>query len=124
MVHVYQQGLSGFGSYTYYQTGANVRVYVIDTGTCVDLFAPGHALTAASPTNATQSTTYGGTSGAAPHVAGVAALRMELEPGLTPATVEARIKGYATRDRLTNIGAGSPSLLLYSFVRKTRACCS
>jgi hypothetical protein len=55
--------------------------------------------------------------------AGVAALHLEREPGLTPAQVESRIKGYATRDRISDT-KGAPNLLLYSFYRKTRTCCT
>jgi hypothetical protein len=53
----------------------------------------------------------------------VAALHLEREPSMTPAQVEARIKGYATRDKITDL-KGSPNLLLHSFYRKTRVCCS
>jgi subtilisin family serine protease len=93
-------------------------------GSCVDIFAPGTDYNAASATSPSAAVAYGGTSGAAPHVAGVAAMRLEHEPGLTASDVELRIKGYATQNRLTNIGSGSPNLLLYSGWRRRRACCS
>ena len=96
-------------------------------GTCVDIFAPGDlGMLAAENEGYTSFSTdvFYNTSAAAPHVAGVAALHLEREPGMAPSLVESRIRGYASRDKLTNIGTGSPNLLLYTFYRKTRACCS
>ena len=89
-----------------------------NVGSCVDLFAPGMNMTTLNgqPTE--------GTSLATPLVAGVAALRLEMTPSLTATEVENAIKGYASSNRLTDIGAGSPNLLLYSHTRKRRACCS
>ena len=55
-----------------------------------------------------------GTSVAAPHVAGTAALVLAAHPEATPAEVQAMIVAGATAGTLTDIGAGSPDLLLYS----------
>jgi subtilisin family serine protease len=87
-------------------------------GPCLDLFAPGMNMTTLND-EATE-----GTSVATPLVAGVAALRLEMEPALTATQVENAIKGYASTGRLTAIGMGSPNLLLYSHTRRRRACCS
>ncbi len=93
-------------------------------GTCVDIFAPGMDGLAASPHDGydAEGSTFG-TSFAAPLVAGVAALHLEKDPG-SPATIESRIKGFASQNRIIGPGSGSPNLLLYTFYRKVRACCS
>lgn len=85
-------------------------------GSCVDLFAPGVDITAAWHTSNTATNTIGGTSMAAPHVAGVAALYLEGNPSASPATVRSAILGDATQGVLSSIGSGSPNLLLYSLL--------
>ena len=50
---------------------------------------------------------------AAPHVAGVAALFLQGNPGATPATVQAAISSNATVGKVID-PAGSPNLLLFS----------
>jgi subtilisin family serine protease len=91
-------------------------------GTCVDVFAPGSYITSAGKASDTATSIYSGTSQAAPHVAGVAALFLETNPNASPATVAAAILGSATSGKVTNPGTGSPNLLLYSFVQS--AACS
>jgi hypothetical protein len=51
---------------------------------------------------------------AAPHVAGVAALFLDLNPAATPSQVANAIISGATTNRLSGIGSGSPNRLLYS----------
>jgi hypothetical protein len=51
---------------------------------------------------------------ATPHVAGVAALYLDANPGASPSTVASAIVNSATTGRLSNIGSGSPNRLLYS----------
>jgi hypothetical protein len=50
---------------------------------------------------------------ASPHVAGLAALLAEQQPGLCPQSVERAILARATPDVLVGLGAGSPNRLLY-----------
>ncbi|MFM8714237.1 MAG: S8 family serine peptidase, partial [Actinomycetota bacterium] len=50
---------------------------------------------------------------ASPHVAGAAALLLELAPSLAPADVARLLTTAASRNVITDIGTGSPSLLLY-----------
>jgi subtilisin family serine protease len=90
------------------------RDSVSDYGACVDVFAPGVLIT--STWNQADSPTFqmSGTSTAAPHVAGVAALYLENHPSASPAVVENAIKSGATIGVVTDTGVGSPNLFLYS----------
>ena len=80
-------------------------------GTCFDLFAPGSGITAAWANSNTSINTISGTSMAAPHVAGVAGLILDIDPTATPAAVAATITSNATVGVVGNPGPGSPNLL-------------
>lgn len=79
-------------------------------GGCVDVFAPGTAITSAWHTGDAAIQVLDGTSMAGPHVAGAAALL--LGDGLAPEDVFAAIVDDATADELTGIGVQSPNRLL------------
>jgi subtilisin family serine protease len=81
-------------------------------GTCVDIFAPGTSITSAWFTSPTATNTISGTSMASPHIAGGAALILGANPTFTPAQVRAAMVGNATSGVISNVGAGSPNLLL------------
>lgn len=83
-------------------------------GTCVDLFAPGVSVLSAFNTSDVATATLSGTSMASPHVAGAAALYLQGNPSASPATVAQALISSATSGVLSQIGTGSPNLLLYT----------
>jgi len=95
-------------------TRTDARAAFSNWGRCVTLFAPGEAITSAAITTDSAFAAHSGTSMAAPHVAGVAALLVSAEPALTAAEVAERIKTLATPDRVTGAGSGSPTRLLFT----------
>lgn len=82
-------------------------------GTCVDLFAPGSSITAARHSSNTASTSMSGTSMASPHVAGAAAIKLSLQPSLTPADLTQALLLDATAGTLSDVSANTPNALLY-----------
>lgn len=95
-------------------TSSDARSSFSNYGSCVDLFAPGSSITSAWHTSNSATNSISGTSMAAPHVAGAAALYLEDNPSASPASVNSAVVGNATPNRLSGIGTGSPNLLLYT----------
>lgn len=85
-------------------------------GACVDIFAPGHNVTSAGIDSDTATAVRNGSSMSSPHAAGVAALFLETNPNASPDAVTNAIKAGATPWLITNVGLGSPNLLLFSLV--------
>jgi subtilisin family serine protease len=83
-------------------------------GAVLDLFAPGSFITSAWWDSDTSQQTIGGTSMAAPHVAGVVAQYLQVHPGASPGEVRNAIVNNATVGRVINPGPGSPNRLLFS----------
>jgi aqualysin 1 len=92
----------------------DLRASFSNVGPCLDLFAPGVNIRSAYNGSDTQSTWLNGTSMAAPHVAGAAALYLELNPGASPATVTSALVANATPDVVENAGEGSPNRIVYT----------
>ena len=93
-------------------TDRDQRASFSNKGRCVAIFAPGEQITSARARGG--STALSGTSMASPHVAGVAALCLERHPGSTPEQVRSCILDNASKDKIRDVGSGSPNLLLYA----------
>ncbi|MEU3623844.1 peptidase S8 [Amycolatopsis coloradensis] len=82
-------------------------------GSVIDLFAPGVSITSAWKDDDTATYTGNGTSFAAPHVAGAAALYLSSHTGATAAQVAQALISASTPGLVTNPGSGSPNRTLY-----------
>ncbi|MBA3250503.1 MAG: S8 family peptidase [Geodermatophilaceae bacterium] len=82
-------------------------------GTCVDIFAPGVNITSAWNGSDNDTETISGTSMAAPHVAGAAAMGLAFRPNFSPQQIRDGLVNRATNGVVINPGAGSPNKLLY-----------
>jgi subtilisin family serine protease len=93
---------------------ADSRVNSSNWGPCVDLYAPGQFIYTTTAgggvtTNAT------GTSVAAPHASGFAAMYLEANPTATPSAVHTAAVNVATKGRVSNLPAGSFNRLLFTW---------
>ncbi|MFC4471022.1 S8 family peptidase [Streptomyces xiangluensis] len=93
-------------------TSSDYRSSFSNYGSVVDMFAPGSSIPAGWHTSDTATRTLSGTSMAAPHVAGAAAVYLTSHPTARPATVHSALVSGATTGVLSNIGSGSPNRLL------------
>ncbi len=100
-------------------TDADARWTPSNYGTCVDLFAPGEDIVSAyfgsgGTPSPDSSRVLSGTSQAAPHVTGIAAIYLGDHPTASPASVRSYLLQTATSGSLSNIGSGSPNLLAFT----------
>ena len=84
-----------------------------NTGTKIDIWAPAHRIRVATDSGDSSSTTDFGTSFAAPHVAGVAALYLEANPTDGHAEVKSYLLNTATMGKITGNLNGAPNRLLF-----------
>jgi subtilisin family serine protease len=93
----------------------DARATYSNRGPCVDIWAPGSAITSDWNTSPTATNTISGTSMATPHVVGVAALYLSIagNSGKTPAQVAQALTANATPGVVTNAGTNTPNRLLF-----------
>lgn len=85
---------------------ADAKASFSNTGACVALWAPGTAIASAGIASASTVVSMSGTSMAAPHAAGAAALLLQAQPTATAAQVRARLLQDATPN--TVLGLSGP----------------
>jgi subtilisin family serine protease len=83
-------------------------------GACVDIFAPGVEITSSSYWGDYITQVMSGTSMAAPHIAGAAALYLETHPAASPAEVTNAIRSAATQGVVTDIDGTTPNLFIFT----------
>jgi len=86
-------------------------------GPCVEIFAPGSAISSSYIPNPNSYATLSGTSMATPHVAGLCAVFLGRDRSLKPADLTNLIVGTAHTGSILDPGQGSPNKLLYNGCR-------
>jgi PKD repeat protein len=99
-------------------TSSDAKASWSNYGRCLDWFAPGSSIVSAAIISDTAATTKSGTSMAAPHAAGVAALYLESDSGASPAEVAEAIYGATTRGIVTSASTTNNHLLYSGFITK------
>jgi subtilisin family serine protease len=95
-------------------TTADSRATFSNHGPCVALYAPGTGVTSAWPTAPDAAATLSGTSMAAPHAAGAAALALQANPQAAPADVKRFLLQAATPQTVDQGTFGPPAPMLYA----------
>ena len=89
------------------------RAWFSNTGSCVDLFAPGVDVKSSSNRSNTATEVLSGTSMATPHVVGLAARYLQAHHAATPDQVTTALLAGATQNAVHD-AQGTPNLLLYT----------
>ncbi len=97
-------------------TSTDARASYSNHGRCVDLFGPGSSINAPWYTSDSAAATLSGTSMAAPHVAGVAALYLQTRPAAAPSTVHSAVVAASTSKVLSGVSGTTANRLLYSLL--------
>ena len=100
---------------------ADRRADFSNIGTCVDLFAPGVAITSTWIGNSAATSTLNGTSMASPHVAGIVANFLQSNPSSSVSDAVSAVISQTTLGRVSDAGSGSPNQLASSLPSSVRA---
>lgn len=90
------------------------RAWYSNHGSCVDIFAPGNSVVAAWIGSNDATASLDGTSMAAPHVAGTAAILLRRNPGITPSELFTKIIENSTQGIVSN-SLSENNHLIYSY---------
>jgi len=99
------------------------RAWFSNHGPCVDVFAPGKDILSTWIGSRTATNTISGTSMASPHVAGLIAYFLSLEPeksseffstALTPKELKNKIINLSNKNKLDMVPSNTPNLLVYN----------
>ncbi len=90
----------------------DARASFSNFGSCIDIFAPGWGIASVKSDGSPSPQYMSGTSMAAPHVAGTAALLWSANPGAAARAVETSLLSTARTGALISIGSGSPNRLV------------
>ena len=96
-------------------TKTDAKASYSNYGNCVDFFAPGSGITSAWYTGDAATNTISGTSMAAPHVAGVAALHLQGSPSATPQQVRDALFAATTKGKVTSSKTVNNHLLFTAY---------
>ena len=97
-------------------TKTDAKTSFSNYGNCVDFFAPGAGITSAwIGAGVTETNTISGTSMAAPHVAGVAAQYLQLNPAATPLQVRDALFAATTKGVVTSAKTVNNHLLFTAY---------
>ncbi len=97
-------------------TSTDAKSSFSNYGSCVDWFAPGSSITSAwIGSGSTETKTISGTSMATPHVAGVAALYLQSNPGATPLQVREALYANTTKGVVTSAKTANNHLLFTNY---------
>jgi cerevisin len=92
-------------------------------GKCTDIFGPGVSIQSCWIGSKYATNTISGTSMASPHVCGLLAYLLSLQPAedseysvapMAPAKLKKEFLGIATKNAITDVGTGSPNLLAWN----------
>ena len=96
-------------------TSTDAKTSWSNYGACVDFFAPGASIVSAGHTSSTSVVSMSGTSMAAPHVAGVAALYLQTNGTASPQQVRDALYAATTKGIVTSSSTANNHLLFTSY---------